>query len=280
MLTGERTSPEAFKARQARLKAKHGNQTGNGAGPDLAMVAKQWPTPAARDYKGANSADHLENDTGRLHLDQLPNFVEHIWSTPRSSDGTRPLERAGQPLPAQASQCSTTASESKGTSGGTNRKSSLRKEANAHWSTPTTKAHRKSAKAMRPHAEGGESSPPGIEQQAEATMWMTPRANEVGQYTRDNGDPDRQRPSLTGQAFSHQDPERSTAGETPSPERRSLNPLFVEWLMGWAPHWVRVSTSCGCSATALCRWKQHMRSALLSLASPSAAPPAQISLFE
>lgn len=85
-------------------------RTGNGAGPDLAMIAKtwpdmwrtpmasdtgekaspathqlmlcnqarNWPTPAARDHKGINSTDHVEvNGTGRMHLDQLPNFVAH-----------------------------------------------------------------------------------------------------------------------------------------------------------------------------------------------------------
>lgn len=39
--------------------------------------AQNWPTPAARDYKGANGVDHLENGTGRLHMDQLPNYVAH-----------------------------------------------------------------------------------------------------------------------------------------------------------------------------------------------------------
>ncbi len=49
---------------------------------DLATAAQRWPTPAARDWKGANSADHLEVSKGSLHLDQLPNFVEHLWRTP------------------------------------------------------------------------------------------------------------------------------------------------------------------------------------------------------
>ena len=41
-----------------------------------------WPTPAARDYKGANSREHCElNGTGRKHMDQLPNAVKYI--TPR-----------------------------------------------------------------------------------------------------------------------------------------------------------------------------------------------------
>lgn len=40
--------------------------------------AAQWPTPAARDYKGANSEEHVTtNGSGRMHMDQLPNFVMH-----------------------------------------------------------------------------------------------------------------------------------------------------------------------------------------------------------
>lgn len=57
--------------------------------------------------------------------------------------------------------------------------------------------------------------------------------------------------------------------------RRHLNPLFVEWLMGWPPGW----TDFGCSEMALSLFKQRMRSELLSLASPSAAPPQQLSLL-
>lgn len=47
-------------------------------GDDLATrVARMIPTPAARDYKGANGAEHLENGTGRLYMDQLPDYVRH-----------------------------------------------------------------------------------------------------------------------------------------------------------------------------------------------------------
>lgn len=69
-------------------------------------------------------------------------------------------------------------------------------------------------------------------------------------------------------------------GGIPSKERRSLNPLFVEWLMGWPPGWTLLAwTDFGCSETALCLWRQRMRSALSQLASPTAAPPAQLALF-
>lgn len=106
---------------------------------------------------------------------------------------------------------------------------------------------------MRPFEEGGQSSPPGIEQQAEVLISKS---------------------SLPGL-------ETSTDGETSLPGRRSLNPLFVEWLMGWPPGWTSIaSNASACSATALCRWKQRMRSALSSLGSPLAALPVQFSLLD
>jgi hypothetical protein len=41
-------------------------------------------------------------------------------------------------------------------------------------------------------------------------------------------------------------------GGIPSKERRSLNPLFVEWLMGWPPGWTLLAwTDFACSETAL-----------------------------
>lgn len=50
--------------------------------PKISAQAIQWPSPAARDYKGENGADHMKNGTGRLHLDQLPNFVAHCFTPP------------------------------------------------------------------------------------------------------------------------------------------------------------------------------------------------------
>ena len=56
-----------------------------------------WPTPAAIDYRGANSQQHVAtNGTGRKHMDQLPNAVIHggtgtrqTWSTPCAQDYRR-----------------------------------------------------------------------------------------------------------------------------------------------------------------------------------------------
>ena len=113
-----------------------------------------WPTPAARDHKGSNSTEHVTaNGTGSMHMDQLPNFVEHAFRcSPRD-----------QPTP---------------------------------------------------------------------------------------------------------------GGPTSSPERRTLNPLFVEWLMGWPIGW----TGSAPVETASSHWWQAMRGELSRLVSPP-KQPAQISLF-
>lgn len=60
-----------------------------------------WPTPAARDYKGANSREHCEViGKGRKHMDQLPNAVAYggtstrrTWLTPKTPTGGGQMER-------------------------------------------------------------------------------------------------------------------------------------------------------------------------------------------
>lgn len=97
---------EKMLARQARQAEKNGN---NGFGLTLANAAQMWPTPAARDHKGTNSAEHVTTiGTGRKHMDQLPNFVEHGFLSSRPD----PMTAAGapswmpipfSPLPSEAS---------------------------------------------------------------------------------------------------------------------------------------------------------------------------------
>jgi len=109
MDTADSTDPAKIAERRARHKARGINGNGFGVSLDEAAMewrtpsdiskrggsqapekrlagghtvnledqAGHWPGPAARDHKGANSADHLEKSSGSLHLDQLPNFVEH-----------------------------------------------------------------------------------------------------------------------------------------------------------------------------------------------------------
>ncbi|GGB00325.1 hypothetical protein GCM10011491_30630 [Brucella endophytica] len=59
-----------------------------------------------------------------------------------------------------------------------------------------------------------------------------------------------------------------------------MNPLFVEWLMGWPPGWtLGVWTDFACSGTELCHFKRRMRSVFLQYGLPPEAAPAQLALF-
>lgn len=58
------------------------NMSFGAGGTPLPTMAAHWPTPASRDQKGENGAAHMTNGTGRLHLDQLPNFVAHCFTPP------------------------------------------------------------------------------------------------------------------------------------------------------------------------------------------------------
>lgn len=144
-----------------------------------------------------------------------------------------------------------------------------------------------------PRASNGEKGSPnqsfgagGIPLAAQASQWMTPRVSETGQYQYNKGNKDAPVLTLQGQAqasdFLSSLPDRpiSTDGEESSHIRRTLNPLFVAWLMGWVPGWTGLAlNNCACSATALCRWKRRMRSELCALGLPQPATPVQLGLF-
>jgi hypothetical protein len=56
-----------------------------------ASSLRNYPTPAARDYKGTNSEEHvLHKSKGfKGHMNQLPNFIKYgmsNWATPQASD--------------------------------------------------------------------------------------------------------------------------------------------------------------------------------------------------
>lgn len=139
------------------------------------------------------------------------------------------------------------------------------------WSTPRSSDGEKGG----PNQQFGVG---GIPLPAQASQWATPRSTEGGQWQYANRQQTKKTLTLSGQAqvFSLPDQQTSIDGETSSPERRSLNPRFVAWLMGWPPI---ASTGFGFSATEWCHYRQAMRSALLELGFPNAAPPAQQSLF-
>lgn len=221
--------------------------TGQGqAGDDLQTAVARFqasarPTPTANDWKG--SGPTLERKDGQMRGDRLDYAAEQLWSTPRASDA----EKGGP-------------NQSFGAGG-----QPLPSQA-AQWATPRVAVNRTSTIAMaRPDSVSSLS----LEQQAEILAGITPI--EVA----------RSEKLLKRFGLSSpQDQKPGESGQTSSPERRSLNPLFVEWLMGWPPGWTLLAwTDLGCSATELSHWKQRMRSALLSLGLPQEAPPAQLALF-
>lgn len=175
----------------------------------------------------------------------------------------------------------------------------------ANWATPSV-ADTTGGRMAR---SGARSDEPLLKGQAANLMdrWPTPTLN--GDYNRKGASPSsgdglatavNQWPTPTSLSYadSHQpgnsysynetvrlasflpDPATYPVGGISSKERRSLNPLFVEWLMGWPPGWTLLAwTDFARSETALSAYRQRMRSALLQLGLPQAAPPAQIDLF-
>lgn len=166
------TTPQAHDVTMRGSGQVPTNKAGNAC---LARDATNWPTPASRDHKGENSTAHLENGTGRMHLDQLPNFVAHSFSHPA---------RATWPHGQTSSRC---------------RQASRQIFRSAMLNVPATTLRR----------------------------WL-----KAGTW-----------------------------------RKRRLNPLFVEWLMGWPPG----HALCDCSETEWSHYKQHMRGALLAL--PTAYGP-------
>lgn len=234
-----------------------------------ASSSSQWPTAVVTDSFGARNRTSGRSNPDSKHHDGITlNDAIVMW------------QASARPTP--------TANDWKGSGPTLERKDGqmrgdrLDYATEQLWATPT-QIHRKSEKAMKPFAAGGQSSPPGLEQQAETLMWSTPSVADV-QGSRKSRSGDRNSELLmNGQAdqlSSHLGQQTSKDGETSSAGRRSLNPLFVEWLMGWPPAWTLVAwTDFACSETELYLYRQAMRSALLSLGLPREAPPAQLSLF-
>jgi hypothetical protein len=139
------------------------------------------------------------------------------------------------------------------------------------WRTPTASDPKRGDRPdWTPDPKAGEHS-----LNRQAMLWSTPTVN--GNSNR-KGSSEESGDGLRTQAcdrFSLPDPTNSTTGAMSSSERRTLNPLFVEWLMGWPEGWI----SFACWEMELFHFKQAMRFVLLQLGLPPEAPPAQLGLF-
>lgn len=237
----------------------------------IEAAVANWPTPTANDWKG--SGPTLQRVDGQMRGDRLDYATEQFWSTPRASDGEKggpnqAFGAGGIPLPAQTAQ----------------------------WPTPTARDHFPphspeyiAAKRAEGHGMANLND--------KVALWATPSASvsndgetpstwnaRAALLRAKHGNGNGAGKPLTIQSqellSSLPDPTTSADGEQSSPDRRSLNPLFVEWLMGWPPTWTMLaSNASACSATALCRWKLLMQFALSQLGSPPPAPRPQLSFL-
>lgn len=101
--------------------------------------------------------------------------------------------------------------------------------------------------------------------ESQARQWSTPTARDY----KDGAEPSENVP--TNGLLGRQAPRMMLDGDTSSNDgrstRRRLNPIFVQWLMGWPIGWTRATTSYGASETEWCRWWQRSRSMFLRLTS-------------
>jgi hypothetical protein len=253
-----------------------------------------WPTIAARDYRTPNRNGN--------QVDQLPNFVDQWatpvtvtggpagqgpngtsrdrdlqreaaqWASPTQHDGRRPGSDAtstqGANLKRDAEQWATPqAGNSKG--GGVTQARDLARESR-FWQTPGTDSFR-SRGGDRKHEMGLDQearaqawpTPSVLQQEESVESWTARRAREKAKGRNGNGFGEPL--DMLAQRF-HLDPETNGPGppssqSAPNSHRR-LNPLFVEWLMGWPEHWSTARSDSDSSATAWCHWLRRSRSAL------------------
>jgi hypothetical protein len=158
-------------------------------------------------------------------------------------------------------------------------------EAAGLWATPK-------ASEAGPDFAKLDRSMTGVALPAQVALWATPTVADTEGSRLSRSGPRADELLLRGQAVelhSHLDPLPPTHGAKRSASGLTLNPLFVEWLMGWPPGWTTLiagnpspcrggSIAFGFSEMAWCRWRRRMRSELSRLALPPTAP-AQLSLF-
>jgi hypothetical protein len=234
------------------------------ANSSLPTDVQRWPTPATRDYKGANSAEHMDVSSGSLHLDQLPNFVAHIWSTPKVSAGgyTRDKGKKGQErltLDGEAEAWSTPAVAD--VQGGRRSRSKER----SNELLLNGQADFLSSRLGPTMSTPGEMSPSSLlmlyrryrattcsvlRSERRALLLMAIRRRGRG-WTRKQG-----------------------RAHIRASFRRQLNPTFVFWLMGWKTG----STPCGLLEMGSSPWRQVWRQRLLQ-SERLPAPPQQLTLF-
>ena len=256
-------TPEAHLAMKRRMGERDGSNANRTAITSLQVAVQMWPTPMAGTpaQNGNSAAGNSDFSRGVMALWQTPRVTtggytrdhgqsgaerltlsgqSEAWATPRASDAEKggphqAFGAGGVPLPAQAAQWPTPAAQNwKGSSEGS-----------------VTRADGKSRMdILHYRAEMGFTRPaPAI----------TPDGLQPSHHAPIS------RPLWAWMTASHGRSVSRRLWKTRG--KRRLNPLFVEWLMGWPPG----HALCGCLGTAFTRWQRRMRGALCRL--PTALGP-------
>ena len=224
--------------------------------PSLETWARTWPTPRACSGKRSSGGNRTEmmrawrtpTDDSRRGGAQIPekrlagnhtvNLADQAlgWPTPKACDGSKP-------------------------SAGKRRDADLDHRARL-WPTPNVP---NGGRVNPPGTSATGQAPDGSKKQigldevarASAQRWMTPTARDHkdGATTLAN--------TPVNGLLGRQVLKTGMAGGDSSAARRTLNPLFVETLMGWPTGW----TGFGSAATAWCHWLPRMRGELSRLGS-------------
>lgn len=213
-------------------------------GQSLTDAMRSWPTPQAHDAKAPKTPEQIEamrqrTGAGVANL----NEVATNWPTPAARDGD---SRGATRAESQAFQNK----QAKGAVGASGLPSDDLKSAAVMWQTPSAG----SATGGHAHRGGTRSDELLLAGQARA-MYPTPAATPYGssqngingkggEFERPSaGTPSLETMAKQGLITGLPDPETAPDGKRSSPSILTLNPQFVEMLMGWPPGWTALDSA-------------------------------------
>ena len=218
--------PTTFLERRERLKES--GQNGNGAGMPLAIAAQMWGTPRESEHKGTGppgSKSH-EHRLDRGYLDAQA----ESWPTPRASEGEKggPNSRDSSGslhLTSRAHRWATPTAMSGGPS--QTQRGCLQRDSEGHTIAPCGPHDPMTMQAGV--VSGPQSETWSLQCLIEGlTMWLSPSSGVLSEgllLVATGGSVGEAPASLPGVFRDH------------CSARVRLNPLFVEWLMGWPRGW-------------------------------------------
>ena len=247
-----------------RLKSAHRT-----AGSGSSYSRGAYPTPSATPYGSSQNEGKVPHDRPSRGTPSLETWAK-TWPTPRACSGKRSsggnrhqLTRAWR-TPTDDSRRGGAQAPEKRLAG--NHTVNLADQA-LGWPTPNVP---NGGRVNPPGTSATRQVPDGSKKQigldevarASARRWMTPttRDHKDGATTLAN--------TPVNALLGRQVLKIGTAGSDSSAARRTLNPLFVETLMGWPAGWAGF----GSAATAWSRWLPRMRGELSRLGSDEARP--------